>query len=60
MPEKKAAGKTTSTKTAKPKARKKAPEKPEVDSLAQRAAAVAKNIGKTQSLSDFLSGAGWR
>jgi hypothetical protein len=60
MSEKKAAGKTTSTKTEKAKARKKTPEKLKKDSVAQRAAAVAKNIGKTQSLSDFLNGAGWR
>jgi hypothetical protein len=48
----KAAGKATKAPKI-PKTKKSA-------STLQRAAAVDKNIGKSQSLHDFLAGIGWR
>jgi hypothetical protein len=50
--EAKAAGKATKAPKI-PKTKKSA-------STLQRAAAVEKNIGKSQSLHDFLTGIGWR
>jgi hypothetical protein len=59
MPETKAAKKSTSAKEMKIKVHKSA-QPTKKPSTAQRAAAVEENLGRTQSLRDFLSEIGWR
>lgn len=59
MPKTKPAEKDTSTKIVKVKVRKISP-KAKKELVLERAAKVEENLGETQSLRDFLSGAGWR
>ena len=58
MTESKAAGKSASPKRAKSKAHK-ATKTSKAKVVSDRAAKVESNLGGSQSLRDFLTGAGW-
>ena len=60
MTESKAAGKSASPKMAKTKSKtSKATKTSKAQVISERAAKVESNLGGSQSLRDFLTGAGW-